>query len=154
MKALQTLTRFCAVLALCFSTTIFAQPVLKLEHDSSWEIASRLCTIRASQLANRSGDDTGPLFLSIYARSDVGYDGVNSPGRLIARAPIDPLAANATANNIIVTAKAHAVPAREHFTTLAVEQQTGRKRFTILDYVVYTSTYTFPRGQSGGIGSD
>lgn len=154
MKTLRTFTRLCVALTCCLSSNAFAQSTLKLEHDSSWEIAARHCTIRVSQLANLGAQDTGPLFLSIYARAGAGYDGVNSPGRLLARAPIAPLAANTTANNIIVTVKAHSVPAKEQFTTLAVEEQSGRKTFIISDYVVFTSTYTFPRGQSGGVGSD
>src|SRR4051794_3170984 len=109
MKALQTFTQFGAALACWFSVNARAQSGLKLEHDSSWEIAAHRCTIRASQLANLNGEVTGPLFLSIYARTDVGYDGVNSPGRLIARAPIGPLAANTTTNNITVTVRSHAV---------------------------------------------
>ncbi|HTD68515.1 MAG TPA: hypothetical protein VK846_18490 [Candidatus Limnocylindria bacterium] len=158
MKSLRTYTRLCIALAfalcLCLSVRALAQPELKLEHDSSWEIANRQCTIRVSQLANLGSADSGPLFLSIYARTGVGYDGVNSPGKLIARATIPPLAANSVVNDIVVTAKAKSASAREHYTTLTVEEQIGRNKFTILDYVVYTSTYTFPRGQSGGVGSD
>ena len=154
MKTLRTFSRFCAMLTCCLSASVFAQSGLKLEHDSSWEIAARSCTIRASQLANLRSEDTGPLFLSVYVRSGTGYDGVNSPGRLLARAPIGPLAANTTMNNIVVTTKARAVGAREQFTTLAVEEQSGPRTFTISDYVVYTSTYTFPRRQNGGVGSE
>lgn len=154
MKSFQTLTRLCIALTLFFGAQAMAQPFLRLQHDSSWEIANGQCTIRLSQVANLGDADTGPLFLSIYARPDVGHDGVNSPGKLIARAPIPPLAANSVANDIVVTAKAKSAPPREHYTALMVEEESSRKKFTILDFVVFTSTYTFPRGQSGGVGSD
>lgn len=148
---LQTFTRICAAVAIGLSCNAFAQ--LKLEHDSSWEIVGRQCTIRVLQLANLGAEDTGPLFLSIYAKGATGYDGTGSPGALVARAPIAALAANSTANNILVTTKARLLPPGEKFTTLTVERQEGR-RFIVMDYVVYTSTYTFPRRQNGGVGSD
>ena len=154
MKNFPTFTRFVTTLLWCLSTAAFAQSSVKLEHDSSWELSGHTCTIRVFQLANLKSEDTGPLFLSIYARPDAGYDGANSPGRLIARAAIDSLVASETRNNIVVTAKAHATRPREQFTALLVEQQTGRRTFSVLDYVVYTSTYTFPRRQSGGVGSE
>src|SRR6185369_5831942 len=103
------------------------------EHDSSWETVGRQGTIRALQLANLGGEETGPLFLSVYAKGGAGYDGTGSPGALICRAPIGSLAANATANNILVTARARLLPPGEKFTALLVEKQNGR-RFTVLDY--------------------
>jgi hypothetical protein len=147
-------TRIVAALTLGFVSGLFAQSTLKLEHDSSWEIVEKECTIRAFQLANLGAEPTGPLFLSIYVKPDTGYDGTGSPGRLLCRAPIDPLGAGATVNNILVTAKAHGVPHREQYSALVVEEQSGKKTFTILDYVVYTSTYTFPARENGGVGSE
>jgi hypothetical protein len=146
--------RLVALLAFILASDSFAQSELKLEHDSSWEIVGKDCTIRAAQFANLRAEETGPLFLSLYAKPGTGYDGNSSPGRLVARAPIGVLAANATLNNIIVTTKARGVPRREQFTALVVEELSGKKTYTILDYVVYTSTYTFPAKQSGGVGSE
>jgi hypothetical protein len=139
------------MVVVCLSGHAVAQ--VKLEHDSSWQLVGRQCTIRALQLANLGAEETPPLFLSVYAKPFTGYDGVGSPGALLARAPIGPLAGNAIANNIEVTTAARSLPPGEKFTTLVVERQEGRK-FVILDYVVYTSSYTFPRRQSGGVGSD
>ncbi|HEY0550860.1 MAG TPA: hypothetical protein VGF13_14750 [Verrucomicrobiae bacterium] len=126
---------------------------MKLEHDSSWEIVGKECTIRAFQLANLGAEATGPLFLSIYVKPDTGYDGTGSPGRLLSRAEISPLGPGAVANDIVVTAKARGVPHREQYTALVVEEQAGSKTFTIADYVVFTSTYAFPAKQNGGVGS-
>jgi hypothetical protein len=151
MKGLQTFTRFCSAVIVCLSCHAVAQ--VKLEHDSSWQLVGRQCTIRALQLANLGAEDTPPLFLSIYAKGATGYDGVGSPGVLLARAPIGVLAANEIRNSIEVTTTARALPPGEKFTTLVVERQEGRK-FVVMDYVVYTSSYTFPRRQSGGVGSD
>ncbi len=145
--------RVATVLMLTFASGLLAQSGLKLEHDSSWEIIGKECTIRAFQLANLRAEATGPLFLSIYAKPDTGYDGTGSPGRLLSRAEISPLGPGAVANNIVVTAKARGVARREQYTALVVEEQTGPKSFTIADYVVYTSTYTFPAKQNGGVGS-
>ena len=142
-----------AVLTFGLAFNLFAQSGLKLEHDSSWEVVGKECTIRAFQLANLRAEATGPIFLSIYVKPDTGYDGTGSPGRLLSRAEIAPIAAGSVANNIVVTAKARGVPRREQYTTLVVEEQTGPKTFTIADYVVYTSTYTFPARQNGGVGS-
>ena len=150
---LQLFTRLCTVVVLSLSLHAFSQPTLKLEHDSSWEIVRRQCTIRVLQLANLSAQDTGPLYLSIYARPGTGWDGTGSPGVLLARAPIAGLAANTTTNDIVVTTKARSLPPGEKFTSLLVETKDGRK-FIPLDYVIYTSTYAFPRGQQGGLGSD
>ncbi len=154
MKTFTILSRLYITLALGLAWAAMGQANLKLEHNSSWEIANRQCTIRVSQLANLGNEDSGPLFLSIYARTGVGYDGVNSPGKLIARASIPPIAANSVITDLVVTTKAASASAREQYTTLAVEEQISRKKYAILDYVVYTSTYTFPRGQAGGVGSD
>ena len=153
MREIQTFIRACIALTICFATNSFAQSGLKLEHDSSWEIVSQQCTIRVFQLANLTSEDTGPLFLSVYTKPGTGYDGTGKPGILLARAPIAPLPANTIANNIVVTTRARAIPPGEKFSALMVESQSGRK-YQIEDYVVYTSTYTFPRGQSGGVGSD
>ena len=108
--------------------------------------------IRALQFSNLRPEPTGPLFLSIYVKPDTGYDGTGSPGRLVSRTALDPLAAGAVAHNIVVSAKALGVPRREQYATLVVEEQTGTRTFTIADYVVYTSTYTFPARQNGGVG--
>ena len=143
--------RIAAVL-MALASGLLAQSGLKLEHDSSWEIVGKECTIRALQLANLRAEPTGPLFLSIYVKPDTGYDGTGSPGRLLSRAEIPPLGAGAVANNIVVTAKARGVPHREQYTALVVEEQSG-KTFSIADYVVYTSTYAFPAKQNGGVGS-
>ncbi len=154
MKQLQILAHFISMLAFASATHVLAQPNLKLEHDSSWEIGeNRQCTIRIFQLANLSAEETGPLFVSIYAKPGAGYDGVSAPGTLVARAPLASIPGNSTANNIILTAKAKPVRPGEKFTGLLVETQNGR-RYTMADYVVYTSTYTFPAKQEGGVGSD
>jgi len=146
-------TRVCAITAAFIAIKAAGQPTVKLEHDSSWAVAQRQCTIRVFQLANLSAEDTGPLFLSIYARAGAAFDGGNSPGILVARAPLGSLAGHAIANNIVVTAKARSVPPGERFSALLVETQNGKK-FNVADYVVYTSTYTFPRGLAGGVGSE
>jgi hypothetical protein len=143
-----------AAVTLALAARLLAQSGLKLEHDSSWEIVGKECTIRAFQLSNQRPEATGPLFLSIYVKPDTGYDGTGSPGRLLSRAEIAPIGAGAVANNIVATAKARGVPRREQYTALVVEEQTGPKTFTIADYVVYTSTYTFPARQNGGVGSE
>ena len=143
----------CIASAMLLAGNVFAQATLKLEHDSSWEIAHRQCTIRVFQLANLSSEASAPLYLSVYARPGNWWDGTGSPGILVARAPIDALAANETRNNIQVTVKARAIPPGAKFSALVVETKEGRK-YVVQDFVVYTSTYTFPRGQSGGVGSD
>jgi hypothetical protein len=152
MKTLQTFTRAC-ILVFCFAAAAFGQPSIKLEHDSAWEIVRRQCTIRVFQIANLTGEDTGPLFVSIYARAGAGYDGENSPGILVARAAIGSLGPNEVTNNLVVTARARSIPPGEKYSALLVEKQNGR-HFEVLDFVVFTSTYTFPRGQNGGVGSD
>jgi hypothetical protein len=152
MKRLSFAT-LCLAAMVLFTGSVFGQATLKLEHDSSWEIAHRQCTIRVFQLANQSSEASAPLYLSVYARPGNWWDGTGSPGILVARAPIDALAANETRNNIQVTVKSRAIPPGAKFTALAVETKEGRK-FIVQDFVVYTSTYTFPRGQSGGVGSD
>jgi hypothetical protein len=152
MKRLSFAT-LCLAIAVLFAGNAFGQATLKLEHDSSWEIAQRQCTIRVSQLANLSGEASAPLYLSVYARAGNWWDGTGSPGILVARAPIDALAANETRNNIEVVTKARAIPPGAKYTALVVETKDGRK-YVVQDFVVYTSTYTFPRGQSGGVGSN
>src|SRR5262245_27885684 len=72
------------------AANLVAQPNIQLHHDSSWEIAGRQCILRALQVANAGDQDTGPLFLSVYARGGAGYDGTGSPGVLLARAEIAP----------------------------------------------------------------
>lgn len=147
-------TTVCIASAMLLAGNALAQATLKLEHDSSWEImARRQCTIRALQLANLSSEATEPLYLSVYARGGNWWDGTGSPGILVARAPIDALAGNEVRNNIVVTTKARAIPPGAKFTALVVETKNGRK-YVVQDFVVYTSTYTFPRGQNGGVGSD
>jgi hypothetical protein len=125
-----------------------------LEHDSSWEIAERrACTIRIAQLANLGSEETGPLFASIYAKPGAGYDGTGSPGALVARAPIESIPGNSTVNDIVVTTKAKPTRPGEKFTALVIETRNGR-RFELAQYVIYTSTYSFPARQFGGVGSD
>jgi hypothetical protein len=153
MKPIRIAIRACSALSICITIHAFAQSGLKLEHDSSWEIMGRQCTIRVFQLANLGSEETGPLFLSVYTKPGAGYDGTGSPGIRIVRAPIGPLAANTTTNNIVVTAKARSIPPGEKYSTLVVETQSGRT-YEVADYVLYTSSYTFPRGQSGGVGSE
>src|SRR5262245_9247856 len=87
------------------AANLFAQPNIQLHHDSSWEIAGRKCILRTLQVTNVGAKDTGPLFLSIYARSGAGYDGTGSPGKLLARAEIAPIPAMAAVNNIVLTTK-------------------------------------------------
>jgi hypothetical protein len=149
----QTFTQVTIGLAVSLAVTALAQTNVKLQHDSAWQVTGRECTIRLLELANLSGEATGPIFLSIYARSGVGYDGVNSPGLLLARAPIEGLGPNEVRNNIAVTTRARSLRPGEKFTALLVERRNGR-HFEMLDYVVYTSTYSFPRRQTGGVGSD
>lgn len=150
---LQSFTRLFGVALAWAAFNAFGQPVLKLEHDSSWDLNKRQCTIRALQLANLSGEDSGPIYLSVYARAGTGWDGVGSPGTLLARAPIESIPANTTLNNIVVTTKGRSLPQGEKFTSLLVETKVGKK-YVPVDYVIYTSTYAFPRGQRGGVGSD
>ena len=88
---------------LSLASGLLAQSGLKLEHDSSWEIIGKECTIRASQLANLQAETTGPLFLSVYVKPGTGYDGTGSPGRLLSRAAIEPLGGGAVAHNIVVS---------------------------------------------------
>src|SRR5215218_9442623 len=118
MKALQSLTHICGIVAALAAIHASGQPTVKLEHDSSWVIANRQCTIRVLQLANLSAEDTGPLFLSVYVRSGVAYDGAGSPGILVARAPIGSLAGNTIVNDIVATAKARGIPPGEKFSSL------------------------------------
>jgi hypothetical protein len=154
MKELQLIQRLVLGLFLIGATHVLGQPTVKLEHDSSWEIgARRACTIRIAQIANLSSEDSGPLFAAIYAKPGAGYDGGSSPGTLVARAPIGSIAGNSTANNLVLTTKAKPVRPGEKFTALLIETQNGR-RYTMADYVVYTSTYEFPGRQFGGVGSD
>ena len=154
MKQTQIITRIVCALAVLCAVNVLGQPNLRLEHDSSWEIGERrMCTIRISELANLASEETGPLFASIYAKPGAGYDGVGSPGTLVARAPIGTIPANGTLNNILVTTKAKPTRPGEKFTALLIETQNGR-RFEMAQYVIYTSTYTFPAGQFGGVGSD
>jgi hypothetical protein len=154
MKSFRTFIRACIIISsIGGAYPAVAQPSVKLEHDSSWTLVRRQCTIRARLITNLTGEETPPLFLSVYARSDAGYDGFNSPGILVARAPIGTIPANGTLNDIMITAKARNVPPGERFTALMVETQNGKK-FSIVDYVVFTSTYAFPRGMTGGVGSD
>ena len=155
MKELQLTVRLVlGMLLICAAQTGLAQLNVKLEHDSSWEIGERkACTIRISQIANLGSEETGPLFASIYAKPGAGYDGVSSPGTLVARAPIASIAGNSTANNLVLTTKAKPTRPGEKFSALLIETQDGR-RYNMADYVVYTSTYTFPARQLGGVGSD
>ena len=154
MKELQTITRFICGLAVLWAVNASGQPSLRLEHDSSWDIGElRMCTIRIAHLANLGAEDTGPLFASIYAKPGAGYDGVGSPGTLVARAAIGSIPGNSTIDNIEVTTKAKATPPGEKFTALVIETQNGR-RFEMAQYVIYTSTYSFPARQLGGVGSD
>jgi hypothetical protein len=153
MSTALKLTRTFIALALFTTGDLLAQPNLVLNHDSSWVITGRQCIIRASEIMNLGNEDTGPLYLSIYAKSDTGYDGTGSPGRLLARAAIDPLPALSARNNIVVAAKLRTPRRGEKFTALLVEEKIGR-HYVPANYVVYTSTYTFPRKQNGGVGSD
>jgi hypothetical protein len=153
MKALQTFTRACAVVIAASAFSAIGQPTVKLEHDSSWAVAQHQCTIRARQLTNLGSEETPPLFLSIYVRAGAGYDGFNSPGVLVARAPIGSIAGNAVMTDIAATVKSRNLPSGERFSALVVEMQNGKK-FSVVDYVVFTSTYTSPHGVTGGVGSD
>src|SRR4051812_8193526 len=117
MKRL-SFTTLCLAATVLFAGNAFGQATLKLEHDSSWEIAHRQCTIRVFQLANLSSEASALLYLSVYARAGNWWDGTGSPGILVARAPIDALAANETRQNIQVTVKARAIPPGAKFTAL------------------------------------
>ncbi len=146
---------FVAVLAITFAFTgsSFGQGAITLMHDSSWEVVGRDVTIRVAHILNTTTEDSGPLFLSLYARPTTVYDGTGSPGQLIARAPLDNIPAGQTLENAVVTTRAKAIRPGAKFTTLAIERHEGRK-FTIVDWVVYTSLYSFARGQTGGVGSE
>jgi hypothetical protein len=146
-------TAYIAVLTLFVAADAFGQPNVQLNHDSSWEIIGRQCVIRASEISNIGNESTGPLFVSIYVKGDTGYDGNGSPGRLLARAEIAPIPANSSANNLVLTTKLRGSSSGEKFSALLVEEKIGR-RYVPLNYVVYTSTYTFPRRQNGGVGSE
>jgi hypothetical protein len=152
MKIIRRAIRLSAIAAIVIGANVFSQTTVKLEHDSSWEVAGRRCTIRVLQLANLSSEETGPLYLSLYARAGAGYDGHNSRGRFVSRARIASIPGNTT-TSIVVTARAHRLSPHERYSTLFVEAKNDR-RYVVADYVVYTSTYTFPRRQSGGVGSD
>ena len=131
-----------------------AQQTFKVAGDSSWELTGRDLTIHATQISNFGANDSGPLFLSIYAQSGVPYNGGGaSPGRLLGRIPIGTIAAGAQISGVTVTARHRVVPQGYKFTTLVLEEKNGR-RFTILDYIPYYSSYAFPRGQNGGVGSE
>src|ERR1044071_4713421 len=127
---------FAAIVALTFAFTdsSFAQGAITLMHDSSWEVVSRDVTIRVAHILNTTTEDSGPLFLSLYARPTTVYDGTGSPGQLIARAPLDNIPAGQTLEGTVVTTRAKAIRSGAKFTTLAIERQEGRK-FTIVDWV-------------------
>jgi hypothetical protein len=152
MKTLPTSARLLITVAFAFALGAVAQPQVKLEHDASWEKTGRFCTIRIQQIANLGNEDTPELFASIYARRDTGYDGTGSPGFLLARAPIGVIPAQ-TITQMVVTTRGRSVGSGEKFTALLIETKEGR-RYSVADWVVFTSTYTFPRGQNGGVGSE
>jgi len=141
-----------AFLLMAFATPVLAQPVVSLVHDSFWKIVGRQVSIEVATISNSGTEDSGPVFLSLYAQSGAAYDG-GPPGILLARAPIGSIMAGQTVNNLAVTTRLHAVRTGLKFTALMIEQQNGRK-YSILDWVSFTSTYSFPRGQNGGVGSD
>jgi hypothetical protein len=153
MKALQSFTLLIGA-ALLWACSASGQPTLWLEHDSFWHLGEkRNCTIRISSLQNLGAEETGLLFASIYAKPGSGFDGTGSPGTLIARAPLGSIPGNSSINNVVLTTKAKRARPGEKFTALLIETQNGRK-FELAQYVIYTSTYMFPAGQRGGVGSD
>lgn len=142
----------CLCLAPILSFTAHAQGIT-LAHDSWWEIQGRTVTIHVSIIENGSGEDTGPLNLSLYAKGGTVYDGAGSPGQLLARVAIDSIPAGQSAQNLTLTTRVRASRPGMKFSALTVERKNGRK-YEIVDWVVYTSLYAFPRNVGGGVGSD
>lgn len=137
---------------LVFTIAATAQQSLWLTHDASWRIDGRELVIDVANITNPTQEESGPLFLSVYAQSGSAYDG-GAPGQLLGRAPLDPIAAGAQTGGIQLRTRLKGFRAGTRFTALVLERQEGRK-FIIVDWVAFTSTYTFTRKQDGGVGSE
>lgn len=124
-----------------------------LTHDSAWRIVGREVVIDVKSVTNPTAEESGPLFLSLYAQSGGWYEG-GAPGQLMYRAPLESLPGNGRVDNIQAGGRVKLPKAGPKFTALLIERQTGKKTFEVIDYVVFTSPYTFPRKQDGGIGSE
>jgi hypothetical protein len=134
-----------------FTNITTAQTSLWLTHDSSWKIQGRELVINVAFITNPTSDESGPLFLSVYAQPREAYDG-GAPGQLLGRAAIASIPGNGRIDNVLVQAKLRASHPGLKFTALMLERQNGRK-FEIIDWVAFTSLYSFPRKQNGGVGS-
>jgi hypothetical protein len=129
-----------------------AQSSLWLTHDSSWRIEGRELVIETLAINNPNGaEESGPLFLSIYAQPGAAYDG-GVPGQLLGRAPIESIPAGGRVENVSVRTRVRAARPGFKFTALMLERQNGKK-YEIVDWVAFTSLYAFPRKQNGGVGS-
>jgi hypothetical protein len=151
MKALQQQAVSLAIALFISTTTALAQQSLWLTHDSSWRIEGRELVIQVANITNPTTEDSGPLFLSVYAQSGGAYDG-GSPGTLIGRAPLDAIPASGQATGVELRTRLKAARTGLRYTALMLERQVGKK-FTIVDWVAFTSTYSFTRKQDGGMGS-
>src|SRR4051794_28775642 len=101
---MKTLHQHGIALAIAFivsTTTALAQQSLWLTHDSAWSIEGRELVINVATITNPTTEDSGPLFLSIYAQPGSAYDG-GAPGQLLGRAPLDAITAGAQVNNVEV----------------------------------------------------
>ena len=150
MKSILTLTL--ALFVLSSQHEVRAQGGVEISHDSSWQIEGREMIIRVAAIQNMSGEDSPPLYLSLYAQSGTVYEG-GKPGKLLAREAIGSIPAGMLLNNAVVTTRARRAGKGMKFTALLVEVRNGRK-YEWVDYVVYTSPYGFAAKQNGGVGSD
>ncbi|HMJ89052.1 MAG TPA: hypothetical protein VK530_04515 [Candidatus Acidoferrum sp.] len=151
MKALHHRALALTVLLILSCGTAVAQTSPWLTHDASWRIEGRELIIDIAYVANPTAEESGPLFLSIYAQPGIVYDG-GAPGQLLGRAPIESIAANGRVDNLSLRTRVRAPRPGLKFTALMLERQNGKK-FTIVDWVAFTSLYAFPRKQAGGVGS-
>ena len=150
MKSILTLGL--ALFVLSSHHELGAQGGVELSHDSSWQIVGREMIIRVAAIQNTSGEDSPPLYLSLYAQSGTVYDG-GKPGKLLAREALGTIPAGGLLNNTVVTTRARRAGKGMKFSALLIEVRNGRK-YEWVDYVVYTSPYSFAAKQNGGVGSD
>src|SRR3954463_8350434 len=97
---------FLAAFSIACLSRCFAQEAgVRMMHDAWWSLNGRDVVIHVSQITNEGTEETGPLFLSLYAQTGRAYDTGDSAGQLIVRAPIDSLAAGET-KSLDITARA------------------------------------------------
>lgn len=145
-------TGLALILSVALTAIASAQNSLWLTHDASWRIEGRELVIEIANVTNPSTtEESGPLFLSIYAQPLI-YEGA-APGQLIGRAAIDSIPAGGRADNVVVRTRLKAPRPGLKYTALMLERQTARNKYTIVDWVAFTSTYSFLRKQNGGVGS-